>query len=170
MNRMTKATRRPDASTAPSTPAPRRVRGSPRPDAAERPRHVLAANLRALMGANPELGTLPKLTARSGVSNGTLDRIRRAAVATRVDELARLGRAFGIEAWELLRPQGRGQPSPLGVMLGEHLDRAATDEASHRAAYAAAVAAIDQVAAEGGARAAGSAQPRPRRAKAKSGA
>ena len=63
-----------------------------------RPRDILANNLRALMAARPDLGTLPKITARSGVSNGTLDRIRRAAVSTRVDELDKLGRAFGIEA------------------------------------------------------------------------
>lgn len=172
MNRMIKTPRRPVASSASPSPATRRVRGSPRPDASERPRHVLAANLRALMAANPELGTLPKLTARSGVSNGTLDRIRRAAVATRVDELARLGRAFGIEAWEMLRPQGAAQVSPLGRMLGEHLDRAAGDEAAHRAAYAAAVAAIDRVAADRGkpARPAAEAPARPRRVKAKSGA
>lgn len=68
------------------------------------PRHILAANLKALMASHPDLNTLPKITARCGVSNGTLDRIRRAAVATRVDELEPLARAFGVEAWELLRP------------------------------------------------------------------
>ena len=61
-----------------------------------RPRDILAANLRAMMAAHPELNTLPKITAASGVSNGTLDRIRRAVVSTRVDELERIGRAFGL--------------------------------------------------------------------------
>lgn len=68
------------------------------------PRHILAANLRRLMSQHPELDTLPKLTARSGVSNGTLDRIRRAVVATRIDELEPLAAAFGLEAWQLLVP------------------------------------------------------------------
>lgn len=108
-----------------------------------RPRDILAANLRALMATHPDLDTLPKITARSGVTNGTLDRIRRAVVSTRVDELEKLGRAFGIEPWELLRPHGHMTPSPLGLMLATHLDRAAADEKTHTAAYAAAVAVID---------------------------
>ena len=78
-----------------------------------RPRDILANNLRALMASRPDLDTLPKITARCGVTNGTLDRIRRAVVSTRVDELERLARAFGIEPWELLRPNGHAQLSPL---------------------------------------------------------
>ena len=115
-----------------------------------RPRDTLAANLRALMAAHPDLNTLPKITARSGVTNGTLDRIRRAVVATRVDELERLGKAFGLEAWELLRPQGQAGLSPLALRLAVQLDRSAPDEAVHRAAFAAASAAIDARAAVAG--------------------
>ena len=110
-----------------------------------RPRDILSNNLRALMAARPDLGTLPKITARSGVSNGTLDRIRRAAVSTRVDELERLGKAFGMEPWELLRPQGHARLSPLALLLAAHLDRTAQDEATHTAAFAAAMAAIDSL-------------------------
>lgn len=113
-----------------------------------RPRDTLAANLRALMATHPDLDTLPKVTARSGVTNGTLDRIRRAVVSTRVDELEKLGRAFGLEAWELLRPQGPGTLSPLALLLAEHLDRSAGDEQAHTAAYAAAVAVIDALGAQ----------------------
>ena len=112
-----------------------------------RPRDTLSNNLRALMAARPDLDTLPKITARSGVSNGTLDRIRRAVVSTRVDELEKLGRAFGIEAWELLRPHGHATLSPLALLLAAHLDRTAQDEATHTAAFAAATAVIDSVAA-----------------------
>ncbi len=108
-----------------------------------RPRDILAANLRAFMAARPDLDTLPKLTARSGVTNGTLDRIRRAAVSTRIDELARLADAFGVEPWEMVRPNGAASLSPLGLMLAAHLDNAAQDEASHNAAFAAATAVID---------------------------
>ena len=127
-----------------------------------RPRDILSTNLRALMAARPDLDTLPKITARSGVSNGTLDRIRRAAVSTRVDELDKLGRAFGIEAWELLRPHGHAALSPLARLLAAHLDRAAPDAASHSAAFAAASAAIDALAA-----AQPAAGPAPARAKLK---
>jgi len=115
-----------------------------------RPRDVLATNLRALMAARPDLDTLPKITARSGVSNGTLDRIRRAVVSTRVDELKRLGRAFGVEPWELLRPHGHAALSPLALQLAAHLDRTAQDGNTHAAAYAAAAAVIDALAARPG--------------------
>ena len=113
-----------------------------------RPRDILANNLRALMSARPDLDTLPKITARSGVSNGTLDRIRRAVVSTRVDELEKLGRAFGVEAWELLRPHGHATLSPLALLLAAHLDRSAHDEDAHTAAFAAATAVIDSLAAQ----------------------
>jgi transcriptional regulator with XRE-family HTH domain len=115
-----------------------------------RPRDILAANLRALMATRPDLDTLPKITARSGVTNGTLDRIRRAVVSTRVDELEKLGRAFGVEPWELLRPHGHAALSPLALLLGAHLDRSAPDEATHTAAYAAATAVIDALATKPG--------------------
>jgi hypothetical protein len=117
---------------------------------AMRPRDILANNLRALMTARPDLDTLPKITLASGVSNGTLDRIRRAAVSTRVDELERLGRAFGIEAWEMLRPHGHAELSPLALLLATHLDRSAQDESTHTAAFAAATSIIDTLAATRG--------------------
>ncbi len=108
-----------------------------------RPRDILAGNLRALMAARLDLATLPKITAACGVSNGTLDRIRRAAVSTRIDELERLGQAFGVEAWEMLRPHGHATLSPLALLLAAHLDRSAQDEPTHAAAFAAATAVID---------------------------
>jgi transcriptional regulator with XRE-family HTH domain len=113
-----------------------------------RPRDILATNLRALMAARPDLGTLPKVTARTGVSNGTLDRIRRAVAATRVDELEKLARGFGVEPWELLRPHGHAALSPLALLLAAHLDHTAHDETTHIAAYAAATAVIDALAAK----------------------
>jgi transcriptional regulator with XRE-family HTH domain len=123
------------------------------------------------MAAHPELNTLPKITARSGVTNGTLDRIRRAVVSTRVDELEKLGKAFGLEAWELLRQQGHASPSPLGLLLADHLDRMAGDEQAHQAAFAAASAVIDALTTKPGLPSApepaAEATPRPRRAKEK---
>jgi transcriptional regulator with XRE-family HTH domain len=139
-----------------------------------RPRDILAANLRALMATRPDLNTLPKLTARSGVSNGTLDRIRRATVSTRIDELERLARAFSVEPWELVRVHGPNSLSPLGLELAAHLDRAARDEAEHNAAYAAATAAIDALTTTRGLRSASTpdraAKPAPPRSKEKRGA
>lgn len=124
-----------------------------------RPRDILSANLRALMASRPDLDTLPKITARSGVTNGTLDRIRRAVVSTRVDELEKLGKAFGIEAWELLRPRGHAALSPLALMLAAHLDGSLQDDALHAAAYAAATAVIDALAPKPGAPAGDDAVP-----------
>ena len=129
-----------------------------------RPRDILAANLRALMATRSDLNTLPKITARSGVSNGTLDRIRRAVVATRIDELEPLGKVFGLPAWEMLRAPGQATLSPLALRLAAHLDQQASGEAAHTAAYAAACAAIDAQATKAAAKAsaAPSAAQRPR--------
>lgn len=71
----------------------------------KRPRDVVAANLKALMAATPSLRLLPQITAVCGVSNGTLDRTRRAASAINVDDLARIAGAFGLEAWQMLVPE-----------------------------------------------------------------
>jgi hypothetical protein len=67
-----------------------------------RPREILAANLKQLMRSRPDLDTLPKITALTGISNGALDRWRRAAASARIDELEPLAQAFGLETWELL--------------------------------------------------------------------
>jgi hypothetical protein len=69
-----------------------------------RPRDILAENLKTLMAASADLRVLPRLTLKSGVSNGTLDRTRRAASAINVDDLGRVAAAFDLEAWQLLVP------------------------------------------------------------------
>lgn len=67
-------------------------------------KEVLAANLKLLMAANPRLDTLPKITAASEgrLSNGKLDRIRRAAVATDIDAVSELAQVFNITPAALL--------------------------------------------------------------------
>jgi hypothetical protein len=67
-------------------------------------KEVLAENLKALMQANPRLDTLPKITAASDgrLSNGKLDRIRRAAVATDIDAVSELAEVFGVAPGALL--------------------------------------------------------------------
>lgn len=68
----------------------------------DKTRRVLAANLNALMKKAPGLRTIPQLNARSGVSTGTIDRIRRAAVSAGVDNLDALADAFGVTPRDLL--------------------------------------------------------------------
>ena len=68
------------------------------------PRQVIAANLTRLMGASKDLHTLERLSVRCGISRGTLDRIRRALVSTGVDQLEAIGKAFGLEPYELMTP------------------------------------------------------------------
>lgn len=65
---------------------------------------VLSNNLKALMSKRPDLNTLPKITkATDGVlSNGKLDRVRRAAVATDIDTVELLAQVFGVSPSELL--------------------------------------------------------------------
>jgi len=65
---------------------------------------VLANNLKALM-KRPSLNTLPKITKASDgrLSNGKLDRVRRAAAATDVDTLEQLAEVFGLQPWQLLQ-------------------------------------------------------------------
>jgi hypothetical protein len=56
------------------------------------------------MEARPDLDVLPKITAASNnrLTNGTLDRIRRATNSTSIDTLAELAATFGLQAWHLL--------------------------------------------------------------------
>jgi hypothetical protein len=88
-----------------------------------RPRDVLAANLRKLMAAIPALSRFPLITEASGgsLTNGTLDRVRRATHATSVDTLEEIARVFGLEPWQLLVPSlgvevdGHGEPKLSGL-------------------------------------------------------
>jgi hypothetical protein len=67
-------------------------------------RQILAANLKALMGAHLGLSTFPKIVAAGGPSNGTLDRIRRMESGASIDQLDTLAKVFGLEPWQLLVP------------------------------------------------------------------
>lgn len=69
-----------------------------------RPRDVLAENLRVLMTRHPALNTVRKLSEHSGVPNGTVGRVCRGDVNLGVDYLEPLADAFGVEPWQLLRP------------------------------------------------------------------
>lgn len=74
-----------------------------------RPRDVLAANFKKLLDGVPGLGRLPQVTKASGgtLTNGTLDRIRRAEAQTGVDQVGELAKVYGLQAWQLLIPSLR---------------------------------------------------------------
>lgn len=72
-----------------------------------RVRDILKDNvleLTAPEGRFPQLGTIKALSAASGVSTGTIDRLRKAQSDLGIDHLAGLAGAFGMEPYELLVP------------------------------------------------------------------
>jgi hypothetical protein len=68
------------------------------------PREVLSANLRELMKARPDLGTIKKVAnaSKSNLSNGKVGRIYAASHTTDIDTLQHLADVFGVEPWQLL--------------------------------------------------------------------
>ncbi|WP_427937002.1 hypothetical protein [Achromobacter marplatensis] len=65
---------------------------------------ILADNLNRLIGPGKKFASNEAAAAASGVGRSTIDRVRRAEVALKVDNLAELARACGLEPWELLHP------------------------------------------------------------------
>ncbi|HEY8356509.1 MAG TPA: hypothetical protein VIL30_03520 [Ramlibacter sp.] len=82
-----------------------------------RPREVLAENLKTLMSASARLRTIPEIVqaCNSAISNGTLDRIRRADASTGIDTLEPLAALFGLDAWQMLVPGLRAEVGPDGL-------------------------------------------------------
>lgn len=68
------------------------------------PRLTLARNLRRLMDANPKLGTIEKIVAAGGGTNGTVGRMLQGETSARIDAVAQVARAFGLQPWQLLVP------------------------------------------------------------------
>lgn len=68
-------------------------------------RKVLSDNFRRLREINPRLRDFKDITQISNVSNGTLGRIHACTTATKIDTLADLAGAYGLEAWQLLVPE-----------------------------------------------------------------
>ncbi len=77
------------------------------------PREVLAENLNRLMDASRDLRTVKQLSARSGVSTGTIDRIRRHEVAAGIDNVGQLAQAFDLEPWQLMVPDLEPTNAPM---------------------------------------------------------
>ena len=67
-------------------------------------RDILAANVNALIDRSKDPSAHRRLVER-GIPNGTLGRIRTAAVGTSVDNLEKLAAGLGIPAWLLLVTQ-----------------------------------------------------------------
>jgi hypothetical protein len=87
----------------------------------EKARVVLAENLKALMAARPALDAFPKIVAAGGPSNGTLDRIRRAASGCSVDQLDLLAKVFELQPWQLMTPGLDPTNPPMLVSESEAL-------------------------------------------------
>lgn len=69
-----------------------------------RPRDTLAANIKDLTAAWQDANKHKRLQRDSGIPNGTLERIEKAAVSAGIDWLEPLARALQCEPWELLAP------------------------------------------------------------------
>lgn len=91
-----------------------------------RARDILAANVNALMATRRGLGSNKAVTTAGGPTNGSIDRIRRATHACRIDELDRLAEVFGVTAADLLREDVLEGHAPLSAdarKLAEDFDR-----------------------------------------------
>lgn len=65
---------------------------------------VLGANLQALMTANSELGSNPKLAKKTDLGTGTISRLRNGEVDANLSTLQKIASAFDLQPWQLLVP------------------------------------------------------------------
>jgi len=63
---------------------------------------ILAENLTKLMAENEYLDTLVKLAEKSGLGYGTVERVKKATVATSIDNVEAIARAFNVTVAALL--------------------------------------------------------------------
>lgn len=63
---------------------------------------ILAGNLNQLMADTPGLNTVDQVAQRSGVGRGTVDRVRKAEVSTKIETVDLLATAFGVSPLALL--------------------------------------------------------------------
>lgn len=82
---------------------------------------VLATNLRRLMETHASLRSQPALAKRAGVDQKTISRVLAAENAPSITVVAKIARAFGLEAWMLLTRQFNPQDPPARAMrTSEH--------------------------------------------------
>lgn len=93
---------------------------------------ILAKNITDLMAATTGLETIDKVAQRSGVGRGTVDRVRKAEVSTKIETVALLAAAFGVTPIALLSHDARHEP--IEVAPVDHqpndLDRSRTTPTS----------------------------------------
>lgn len=78
---------------------------------------VLAQNITRLMAKMPDLDTIEKVSLRSGVGRGTVDRVKKAEVSTKIDTLELLASAFGVSPLRLLSSDDRNdEGAPAGYI------------------------------------------------------
>ena len=65
---------------------------------------ILAARIRALMAARPDLDTQQKLSVATDMSQSTINRVLNRQVHTGLDVLATLAKVFGVDPTVLLTP------------------------------------------------------------------
>lgn len=70
---------------------------------------ILAQNLSDLMEKTVGLDTIDKVAVRSGVGRGTVDRVRKAEVSTKIETVELLAAAFGVSPIALLSEQGEAE-------------------------------------------------------------
>lgn len=63
---------------------------------------VLSQNLKALLKHGHGPSTQMDLAARSGIAQATIGRILRAETSATIDTVAKIAKAYGLEAWQLL--------------------------------------------------------------------
>lgn len=69
-------------------------------------RDILADNFQRLKAENPQLRRIEDIVDAGGGARGTLGRITQKTVGVSIDMLDPLARAYGIEPWQLLAPNG----------------------------------------------------------------
>lgn len=69
-----------------------------------RPHRTLALNVKALMARTGGPSTQGELHRRSGVAQATIGRILKGDQTARVETVAMIAKAYGLEPWQLLVP------------------------------------------------------------------
>lgn len=90
-------------------------------------KQTIAANLAAWMADSPSLDTLKKLSARSGVSYGTIQRARNAEANLTIENLCGLASAFGRSVADLISPTTSENPERLLLSDNSHASHFAAE-------------------------------------------
>lgn len=64
----------------------------------------LATNLERLCISHTELDSILEVGRRADIGKSTINRIKKGETAVRIDNLEKLARIFGLEAWQMLVP------------------------------------------------------------------